>query len=76
MSGELVILAYKSLRELQEATDLSRSLLIKHVSNLNARIADGGLQVCSFQLGYILTLSSSSIQKVRRSKERIERNVQ
>lgn len=70
VTGELVILAYKSFRELQEATDLSRLLLIKHISNLNARIADGGLQVCSFQLGYILTLSSKSAQKVRQSKER------
>jgi hypothetical protein len=76
ISGELVILAYKSFQELQEATTLSRSLLIKHISNLNSRIADGGLQVCSFQLGYILTLSSNSGQKVQQSRERKERTVQ
>ncbi|MBA2396827.1 MAG: hypothetical protein H0V70_29215 [Ktedonobacteraceae bacterium] len=68
-TGELTILAYRSCDDLQEEADLSHRLLSKHISKLNARIVAMGLQVRFFQAGYILTLSSNLVQKVRSGKQ-------
>ena len=64
ITGDLIILGYRSCRELQEEAEVSHRLLIKHISNINTRIIQTGLQLCSFQAGYILALSSNSVQKV------------
>lgn len=58
--GDLMILAYRSLRELQEETKLSHTLLIKHISNMNTRLSVLGLELSPFQAGYVLIFSSSS----------------
>ena len=63
--GKFVILSYQSLEKLLGETNLPRSGLIKHISNLNARIATSGLELCSFQGGYILTLTANSAQAVQ-----------
>ncbi len=65
IAGDLLILGYRSCCELQEETKMSHRLLIKHISNINTRIIQTGLQLCSFQTGYILTVSSNSALKVR-----------
>jgi hypothetical protein len=73
-SDTIALLSYRSNRKLEAETELSRRLLVKHISNINARIVATGLQLCSFQEGYILTLSSSSIQKAQPFGQ--ERNIQ
>lgn len=65
VAGKFVILSYQSLDKLLDETNLLRSALIKHISNLNARIATSGLELCSFQGGYILTLTANSAQAVQ-----------
>ncbi len=65
LSDKIALLSYRSNRKLEAETGISRKLLVKHISNINARTLSLGLQLCSFQEGYILTLSSISAQKVR-----------
>jgi hypothetical protein len=67
--GKFVILSYQSFDELLDETDLPRSSLIKHISNLNARISTSRLELCSFQGGYILTFSAIPAQKVRQCQQ-------
>jgi hypothetical protein len=64
-SDKIALLSYRSNRKLEAETGIYRKLLVKHISNINARALSLGLQLCSFQEGYILTLSSSSVQKVQ-----------
>lgn len=59
---EIVILAYRSYRKLEAETELSHGLLVRHISNLNARTMSLELQLCSFQAGYLLIFPSSSAQ--------------
>jgi hypothetical protein len=67
---EFIILTYLPYEELQEETDLSHRILVKHISNINARIAASGLQICSFQDGYILAFSSLAKKAQKREPER------
>jgi hypothetical protein len=64
VSGKFVILSYRSFDELLKEMNLPRSALIKHISNLNARMMTTGLALCSFQRGYVLALSSNAAQLV------------
>jgi MFS family permease len=73
-SDTIALLSYRSNRKLEAETGISRKLLVKHISNINARALSLGLQLCSFHEGYILTLSSSSVQKVQPFGQ--ERNIQ
>jgi hypothetical protein len=62
ISGELIILAYRELEDLQRNVELpSRHLLTKHISVLNARINIHGLRIQPFHLGYALTLTASIV---------------
>jgi hypothetical protein len=61
---KFAILSYQSCDELLDGTNLPRSVLIKHISDLNARITTSGLELCSFKNGYILTFSSNREQIV------------
>lgn len=63
--GVLIIFAYRSVEELLEEMQFSRILLIEHSSNINARHSAIGLHLCSFQLGYLLTVSTKLVQRMR-----------
>jgi hypothetical protein len=62
VSDEIAILAYRSYRKLEAETELSHGLLVRHISNLNARTMSLELQLCSFQAGYLLIFPASSAQ--------------
>ena len=63
VSDEIVILAYRSHRRLEAETALSHDLLVRHISNLNARTMSLELQLCFFQAGYLLIFPASSTQQ-------------
>lgn len=63
VSGEMVIIAYRSRSELETKTALSHHMLIKHISDLNARCAAMGLSICAYRTGYLLIATSGAEQE-------------
>jgi hypothetical protein len=70
MTGEMLIVTYRTCNELQTETELPHHLLVKHISNVNARIIALGLQLCAFRAGYILTLSSPNALSLGRENKK------
>jgi hypothetical protein len=65
LAGKFAILSYQSYGQLFHETKLTRrTTLIRHISHLNARIVPLGLELCSFQGGYLLLFSANKAQKM------------
>jgi hypothetical protein len=64
-AGKFVILAFQPCGQLLDELGLSRTSLIRHMSDINTRLVPIGLEFCSFQDGYMLCFSTGMIQKIR-----------